>query len=320
MRTESLIARTVSPPPQAAAQAGTRHGNRAGWGDNGTMSERGSLIDRATQAWVRVTGRKVDLTDHPWLDGPVGDPRVIGDEWVAREANRLKGELFEGGGLLASVGLLKGDGFDPDALSPAVVDFYERTTEWRLDVWSQWCPAALPGGWLLSAVFARRLQQLALPLRPLDVAQGMESRVVSLRDSVGRQLGAAWLRTLRSTGQVVYSGWYGTVQLPRTLDPSIRVMFPLPNGSVAVFLRPSVEPGGALTLTSPIGEFGDDGAYLIVRAGGRSAFVRRVPLAEQFRVYVDDEGTLRTDHALTLWSIPVIRLHYRLERKPTTPS
>ena len=66
--------------------------------------------------------------------------------------------------------------------------------------------------------------------------------------------------------------------------------------------------------TSPIGQFGDDGAYLIVRAGGHSAFVRRVPLAEQFRVYVDDEGTLRTDHALNLWSIPVIRLHYRLER------
>lgn len=37
-----------------------------------------------------------------------------------------------------------------------------------------------------------------------------------------------------------------------------------------------------------------------------------VPLAEQFRVYVDDEGTLRTDHALSLWSIPVLQLHYRL--------
>jgi hypothetical protein len=284
------------------------------------MTDRGFLVDRATQAWVRATGRKIDLTDHPWLDGPVGDPRVIGDEWLGREANRLEGQLCEGGGLLASIGLLRGDGFDPDPLSPAVVDFYERTTEWRLDVWSQWCPAALPGGWLLSAVFARRLQQLALPLRPLDVAKGMESRVVSLRDAGGRQLGAAWLRTLRSTGQVVYSGWYGAVQLPRSRGPSIRVVFPLPNGSVAVFLRPSVEPGGALRLTSPIGQFGDDGAYLIVRAEGHSAFVRRVPLAEQFRVYVDDEGTLRTDHALNLWSIPVIRLHYRLERKHARPS
>jgi hypothetical protein len=58
-------------------------------------------------------------------------------------------------------------------------------------------------------MFAKRLQQLALPMRPFDVAQGMESRVVSLDRDDGRQVGAARLRTLRSTGQVVYSAWYG---------------------------------------------------------------------------------------------------------------
>ncbi len=46
----------------------------------------------------------------------------------------------------------------------------------------------------------------------------MDSRVVSLRDANGVQLGAAWLRTLRSTGQVVYSGLYGTKQLERGAD------------------------------------------------------------------------------------------------------
>ncbi|MDQ1435334.1 MAG: hypothetical protein QOF59_2150 [Actinomycetota bacterium] len=182
------------------------------------MHERGFAVDRGTQAWVRATGRSVRLDDCPWLDGPVGSPPRIGDEWLAREAERLGGELCEGGGLLGSFDLLAGDGFDASRLAPEIVRFYERTTEWRLDAWSQWCPAALPAGWILSTVFARRLQQLALPLRPLDVAQGM-------------------------------------------------------------------------------------------------AAVRRVPLAERFRVYVDDEGTLRTDHALNLWSIPTLRLHYRLEPK-----
>ena len=33
-------------------------------------------------------------------------------------------------------------------------------------------------------------------------------------------------------------------------------------------------------------------------------------------MYVDDEGVLRTDHALRLWSALVMRLHYRLEPKP----
>jgi hypothetical protein len=273
------------------------------------------MVDRATQRWVRATGRSIGLDEHPWLDGPVGGTDLIGDEWLPREAQRLHGDLHEAGGLVESFASLACDSFDPSRLSPAIVDFYERTTEWRLDAWSQWSAVALPVGWMLSTVFAKRLQQLALPLRSLEVSQGMESRVVSLRDADDRQLGAAWLRKLRSTGQIVYSGWYGVAQLPGTAGPSVKVVFPLPNGSITIFLRPSTDSTGALVLTSPIGRFGDDGAYLIVRADAANAAVRRVPLAERFRVYVDDEGTLRTDHALSLWSIPALRFHYRLERK-----
>ena len=81
-------------------------------------------------------------------------------------------------------------------------------------------------------------------------------------------------------------------------------------------LRPEVGPDGALILTSPLGSFGDDGAYLVVvRPDGRSGWVRRVPLAERFLVWVDAERVLRTDHSLNLWQIPVIRLHYRLEHR-----
>jgi hypothetical protein len=142
----------------------------------------------------------------------------------------------------------------------------------------------------------------------------MDSRVVVVRHHDGTQLGAAWLRTLRSTGAQVYSGWYGTARLPHSDGPSVRVAFPLPNGSVTVFLRPEVRPDGALLLTSPLGRFGDDGAYLIVvRADGHSGWVRRVPLAETFVVWADEEGTLRTDHSLSLWQVAVLRLHYRLE-------
>jgi hypothetical protein len=239
---------------------------------------------------------------------------LIGDEWLPREAGRLGGELVEGGGLLDDMHRLAGPNFDAERLAGPVIDFYERTATWRLEVWSQWCPAAWPFGWLLSTVFARRLQQLSLPLRPLDNALGMDSRVVALRGDDGAQLGAAWLRTLRSTGAQVYSGWYGTARLPNTDGPSVRVAFPLPNGSVTIFLRPEVRPDGALLLTSPLGKFGDDGAYLIVaRADGHSGWARRVPLAERFVVWVDEEGVLRTDHSLSLWQVAILRFHYRLE-------
>jgi hypothetical protein len=75
--------------------------------------------------------------------------------------------------------------FDPSRLSEPVVDFCENTSAWRMEVWSQWCSAAWPFGWLISAVFARPLQQLILPLRPIDTALGMDSKVVVVQDGDG---------------------------------------------------------------------------------------------------------------------------------------
>ncbi len=177
---------------------------------------------------------------------------------------------------MTDFGSLGGEGFDPSLVADPVVDFYEKASGWRLDVWSQWSPVAWPFGWVLSAVFARRLRQLSLPLRPLETAKGMDSRVLAVFDSAGAHLGSAWLRTLRATGQTVYSGWYGTAVLPRATRPSIRVVFPLPNGSVSVFLRPDNTASGALRLSLPLGKFGDNGAYLLVSAADkREAWVRR---------------------------------------------
>jgi hypothetical protein len=277
----------------------------------------GRLVDRVTQSWVRGTGRHLDLAEHPWLDGPTGDPNGIGDEWIAREAKRLGGRVTPnqpGDGLLPSMGALGGARFDPGALRSEIVDFYEHTSRWRLELWFQWSAMAWPFGWAISSLFARRLHQLSLPLRPLDSALGIDSRVVKVVDDQDAQLGAAWLRTLRSTGDTVYSGWYGTTTLPGHNQPSVRVVFPLPNGSVTVLLRPEVTDGGGLRLVSPLEPFGGDGAYLVVRdRPGTSAWVRRVPIVERFDLYVDDEGILRTNHALRLWSLPVIDLHYRLD-------
>jgi hypothetical protein len=209
---------------------------------------------------------------------------------------------------------LSGEGFDPSGLQESVVRFYEQTDQFRLEVWSQWCPFVWPFGWLLSALFSRRIGQFAMPLHPLDTAKGIDSRVLGIRNDAGQQIGAAWLRQLRSTGQFVYSGWYGTAQLPEADRPSVRVVFPLPNGNVTVFLRPEVGPDGSLVLDSPLGCFGDNGAYLVVADTERKwVWVRRAPVVERFSVGADDEGVLRTDHALDLRQLPVIRLHYRID-------
>jgi hypothetical protein len=277
----------------------------------------GQVLDAATRLWVRATGRRVDLRRTPWLAGPTGDAARVGDGWLADEVARRGARLVDAdsaAGLLPTMGLLDGPGFDAAKLRPEVRDFYERTSRWRLQVWAQWCSAAWPFGWLISVVFARRLEQLSLPLRPLDVAHGMSSDVRTVVGPDGRVLGTSWHRRLRSTGATVFSGWYGVETAPGADRPSVRVVFPLPHGRLVVLLRPDVAADGALLLTSTQGGWGDDGAYLVVQPAGRpDGWARRIPVHEQFRVFVDGEGVLRTDHRIDLWRLPVLRLHYRLD-------
>ncbi|MEU4682352.1 hypothetical protein [Streptomyces xinghaiensis] len=241
------------------------------------------------------------------------DAQTIGDGWLRQAAAAYAGTVREesSAGLLADMAQLDGPGFRAAELQPRIRGFYERTSDWRLEVWAQWSPFFQPGGALVSRFFGRRVQQLALPVRPLDVAHGMDSRVVAIVGPDGRQRAAGWLRKLRSTGEYVYSGCYSARLLPGSRQPSVHVAFPLEAGNVQVFLRPAVTRDGALRLTSPAGEFGENGAYVVVEHGG-GIHAARVPVHEAFRVYADSEGTLRTDHVLRPWSATALRLHYKL--------
>ena len=240
----------------------------------------------------------------------------VTDEWLEAEAARHGGVLEQddpSAGLLPSMGLLDGPGFDADRLRPEIRDFYEHTAAWQLEVWTGWSPLFWPAGELIARLYGRRVEQLALPMRPLDVAHGMSSRVTPIRDGDGNQLAAAWSRTLRTSGRHVFSGAYSARTLPGADSPSVHVAFPLESGNVQVFLRPSVTDDGGLVLESPAGSFGQDGAYVVVRDGGRD-YAARVPLHETFHVYVDEDGVLRTDHELRLRRTWAVRLHYKLER------
>lgn len=242
------------------------------------------------------------------------DAQQVGDGWLSTAAADVGATLREypDAGLLADLAQLDGPDFEAADLRPAVRDFYQRTAAWRMEVWTQWTAAFQPGGELISRLFGRRVQQLALPIRPLDVAHGVDSRVVVIAGPDGTQQAAGWIRSLRSTGEVFYSGCYSTRTLPGSRQPSVHVAFPLEEGNIQVFLRPSVSPTGALQLASDPGGFGENGAYVVVRGADGGCHAARVPIHETFRIYVDDEGVLRTDHILRLWSATVLRLHYKL--------
>lgn len=277
------------------------------------------LLDLGSRKFWRLTGRSVDLDGtESWLRAPVSDSPRVGDAWLRAEAARHGGCLEageQGAGLLSSVAALDGPGFDAARLRPEVRDFYEHTAEWDLEVWTGWSPLFWPVGELIARLYGRRVEQLALPMRPLEVARGMDSQVTVIRDRHGGQVSAAWIRTLRESGRQVFSGSYSARTLPGADRPSVHVAFPLESGNVQVFLRPSVTDEGGLLLESLPGRFGRDGAYVVVRDGrdGRH-FAARVPLHETFHVHVDGRGVLRTDHELRLRGTWAVRLHYKLQR------
>lgn len=279
---------------------------------------RGALVDRTTQRWVRATGHRVTLEERPWLEGPVGDVDVIGTDFFARFADREGLTMVTSGpprGLVEDFAALAGPTCDPSQVDARVTQFYEQTSEYEFDVWSEWRGGFRPFGNALAAIFSRRLQQLNVPLSPLDTSQGISTSVVQLVDPEGVVKQTAWVREIVSSKHTLYAGSYALCRVPGFDGPCIKVGFPLPNGSANVIMRPESAPDGSFTVRSSGRTFGDPGFYFFVQAVKGNGWARYLrALEEDIRVYVDPGGQLRADHNLRLWGATFLRLHYRMRR------
>ena len=273
------------------------------------------VLDLSTRVWWRIVGRRVDPSGGSrWLRSHHNERGEVGDDWLhTLERHGLVRPHSDEHGLLERMDLLDGPDFDAAGVHPLVRDFYEHTASWRMEVWSQWNPVFAPGGALVTRLFGRRIQQLALPISPMSVSRGMTSAVHVVDGPDGRRDGAAWLRTLRSDHSPVYSGFYQVASPGDARQPHVKVTFPLEEGSVQVFLTPRLGDDGSLWLHSRSRTYGSDGAYIIARVR-RRWYAAMLPLHETFHVFVDEEGVLRTDHQLRAFGRLALRLHYRLDR------
>ena len=276
-------------------------------------AKRGYLSDWLTQQWVRATGRRVDPANLPWLNGPTGATRGIGlkffDDYAARAGLEILSEDTPRG-LVEDLGAVLGGA----RIHPAVASFYERTSEYNMDCWSEWSSVFRPFGRLLAAIFSRRLEQLNVPLAGLDTHRGISSRVLAMRTPRG-ELQTAWVRQLLASKRTLYAGSYSTCGVPGYAGQCIKVVFPLPNGRAIVIMRPQVHPDGSLTVISDGREFGDPGFYFIAEQEG-TAWARYVrTMKESIHVYAAEAETVRADHTLRIWGRAFLRLHYRLTMK-----
>jgi hypothetical protein len=286
-------------------------------------SRRGYLADWVTQTWVKATGRQVDLDQQPWIQGPIGGTRAIGEEWFRGLAQQMDADLIvnaPGAGLIASFDDLAGPDFDPVLVDPEIHRFYQHTVDYQLEMTPGWQPGYRALARLLMVVFARRLQQMNIPFTAADTRGGVRSDILQIVSRTsGQVLVTGWLRRLVATGEVVYAGCYSIATLPGGVQPVIKVVFPLPNGNASVFLTPNAEGDHSFTLVSSGRTWGGDGFYFVVRqtergAGGERAWVRPVALSERIHVHTDGPAALTTEHEMRLWRRLFLRLRYQMVR------
>jgi len=278
----------------------------------------GLLLQQFIDLWLYTCGRRHRRSDVPWMVCPTGPPDRIGEHWYEQLAasENLTLKISTGSGLVPDWNDLRGPSFDPNAVHPAIRDFYEHTSLYHLEAWSEVSLLMRFFLWGLVTFASRRMQQLNFPVSSMELAGGMSSEIIELTDSNGRRKYTGWLRRMKKNGYVIYAGIYTTGTVPEYDGRCVKVSFPVPRGSSTVFLRPEALPDGSFKLISQGKQFGDSGFYRLIERGRDFYQVRYLKtLHEVFHVYVDGEGVLRTDHSIRYLGVQVMRLHYKIEAK-----
>jgi len=271
--------------------------------------------DWFTQQWVIIRGRQIQPENVPWLMGPFGKPGVIADDFVNKIAAD-EGLCIERNatsqGLLSSIEELKLSDAESARLSQEVIEFYEKTSLYKIKFAVKWNPFFKIFGKLVTYLFSNRIGQLNIPTNDLESAEQINSEIIKLSDpKSGETKYTIWYRTLQSTGQVLYSGVYTTCILPSG-EACIKAVFPLPNGNATVIMLPSVGANGELCLDASGKKFGDPGFYFLLTDAKGNAWAQYIrSFRDQLNVFHLDKKVF-AEQTLTLWHLPVLQFMYEI--------
>ncbi len=278
-----------------------------------------ALQDAITQIWVKATGKKINPDEYRWLVGPIGDTDIIKDKFFYELAKKENLDIEKNSpnfGLIENIENIGIQNQEKEKLNHKVLDFYESTSNYDFEIWSEWNGVFKPFGKFLSVLFSKRLQQLNLPLNSIDSAKGIKSEIIKLkRKNTEETKWTIWYRKIKSTGDVIYSGVYTTCNNPNYQKPLLKVVFPLPNGNASVVMTKKVLEDGSLLLSSDGKKFGDNGFYFTLRNKKGEYWARFVKsMHEWIKVYEDEENVLRADHNLNFYGLRFLNLHYKMNK------
>lgn len=276
------------------------------------------LQDWFTQQWVIFRGRKIDPSAVPWLMGPFGSLEVAGEDFIRQFAEKEQLILERAAktqGLIPSMEALKLSAKEWAALSPEVISFYEHTAAYNLDLSVHWNPFFKVFGVLVNRLFSRRINQLNIPIKNINNSESLKSELITLSDPETKEIKHTfWFRSVQSSGQVIYSGVYGTCTLPSG-KTCIKAVFPLPNGNATVIMSAEVGPKGELILDASGTEFGEPGFYFLLKDAKGKYWSQYIRSFRDRLVIGKGADQLSAEQTLTLWHKRVLQFNYKIKKK-----
>ncbi|MCW0487157.1 hypothetical protein [Riemerella anatipestifer] len=276
--------------------------------------------DWFTQQWVIICGRKINPFENSWLMGSFGDVNGIGEKFIYELAEKEDLTIVRNShskGLLDSILSLNLQENEIKNLSKKVVEFYEKTSEYKLQLNIKWNPIFRILGYIVNRLFSQRINQLNIPTNNVQSSENMTSEIIELvAKNTNEVKYKIWLRKFQSTGKVIYSGIYTTCTLPLGTT-CVKAIFPLPNGNATVILKPYVGERNELILDSSGNKFGDAGFYFLVNDSKGNYYSKYIKSFTDKLIVSSENGRLTAEQTLKLWNLKVARFEYKMKKQTT---
>lgn len=273
--------------------------------------------DWFTQQWVIICGRKINPSENTWLFGTFGEVNGIGEKFIHQLAEKEDLTIIRKSnskGLLDSILSLNLSENEIKKLPKNVIDFYEKTSEYKLQLNVKWNPIFKIFGYVVNRLFSQRINQLNIPTNNIQSSENLTSEIIELVAKNTNEIKyTIWLRKFQSTGKVIYSGIYTTCLLPSGIT-CVKAIFPLPKGNATVILKPSVGEKNELILDSSGNKFGDAGFYFLLNDSKGNCWSKYIKSFTDKLIVSDENEKLKAKQTLKLWRLKVARFEYEMKK------
>lgn len=244
--------------------------------------------------------------------------KYVGADYFKDLARSEEGKFIRnqaGIGIVESMENMRGPSFDPDLVNPLIREFYEHTSNFKLNITPVWNQRFKPLFWIFKRYIAKPIGQVNLPFNTEEAQQGIVSYIDTIDfkcDDIIDLRG--WVRAFEQTSEAIYVGIYTTFQHQGV--GYVSVGFPLPDSNFTATLLPNNHEESNFLLTSRNTGYPFTGHYLTASENENLTVVKLPTFNEEIEVLVENEQ-LRTEHRFYLAGLNFLTLYYIMDRIDT---